>query len=112
MMRSRSINMLLLLSLYYSLKTNVEVKMMAKDRRNDAEFCQMSSKDFADKINNGGDTTDDTTAVATSTLPVEASFASAAVAAPIIVDDDDSGAPGLMASCLAVAGAAIISAIF
>ena len=87
---------------------------MAKDRRNDAEFCYMSSRDFADRINNAEDSSgsDTTTATTTSTLPVEASFASAAAAAPLIVDGGNNGAPGLMASCLAVLGAAIMAVIF
>ena len=84
---------------------------MAKDRRNDAEFCYMSSRDFANKINNAEDGSG-TTATTTSTLPVEASFASAAAAAPLVADDGNNGTPGLMASCLTVLGAAIIVAIF
>ena len=82
--------------------------MMARDRRNDAEFCHGSSMDFANKINNMGE---DTTAV-TNTLPIEASFASAAVAAPLIDGDGNNGAPALMASCFAMLGAIIIAAIF
>ena len=84
--------------------------MMAKNRRDDADFCHASSKDFADKINGDTDDTDGTPV--SSSLPVEASFASAAVAAPLIEDDGSSGAPGLMASCLAVVGAALVAALF
>lgn len=80
--------------------------MMARDRRNDAEFCHMSSMDFADRIN--GEAEDS----ATSTLPVEASFASAAVAAPLVDDDDNSGAPTMFVSCFIVLGAAIMAAVF
>lgn len=80
--------------------------MMAKDRMRDAEFCHMSSMDFADRIN--GDAEDS----ATTTLPVEASFASAAVAAPLIDDDGSSSAPALITSCFAVLGAAIMAAFF
>ena len=79
---------------------------MAKDRMNDADFCNMSSMKFADQIN--GETEESATVI----LPVEASFASAAVAAPLIEDDGSSGAPALIASCLAVLGMAIIAAIF
>ena len=80
--------------------------MMAKNRMMDADFCHRSSMDFANKINSPNST------VTTSTLPVEASFASAAVAAPLIVDSGSSGAPGLMASCLAVLAAVLMAAIF
>ena len=76
---------------------------MAKDRKDDAEFCHTSSMEFADKIN--GDTTDG------STLPAETSFASAAVAAPLVTDDP-SAAPGLVASCIAVLAGTIMAAIF
>ena len=80
--------------------------MMARDRRNDAEFCHMSSMEFADRINGEAEDSE------TFTLPVEASFASAAVAAPLIDEDDNNGTPALIASCFAVLGAAIIAAIF
>ena len=108
-----SYSSLILLSLSLSLpsslqiQTNIEVKMMARDRTADADFCHTSSKDFADKINS--DSTTDATA--TSTLPVEASFASAAAAAPLVIDDQ-SAAPGLVASCLAVLAAALMAAFF
>ena len=82
--------------------------MMAKNRMADADFCHRSSMDFANKINRA-DGTDTTTSTI---LPVEASFASAAVAAPLIVDSGSSGAPGLMASCLAVLAAALMAAVF
>ena len=81
--------------------------MMAKDPKEDADFCHRGSMDFADKIN--GEAED---SVTTTTLPVEASFASAAVAAPLTEDDDSSGAPALVASSLAVLGVAIMAAIF
>ena len=85
------------------MQANIEVKLMAKDRLADADFCHTSSMDFADKIN--GDTT------TTSTLPAEASFASAAVAAPL-VNDQPSAAAGLVASCLAVLAGTIMAALF
>ena len=81
---------------------------MARDRSADAEYCYTSSREFADRINNARDGTTTTT----TTLPVEASFAGAAVAAPLIGDDGNNGAPGLMASCLAVLAAAFMAAIF
>ena len=90
------------------MQTNVEVKMMAKDRRADAEFCHNSSMKFSDKINGANSTS---TEVTSSTLPVEASFASAAAAAPLIVEEGPSGAPGLMASSLAVLAAALLAAV-
>ena len=87
-------------------QTNIEVKMMAVDPKEDADFCHRGSMDFADKIN--GEAEDSVTV----TLPVEASFASAAVAAPLIEDDGSNGAPALVASSLAVLGVAIMAAIF
>ena len=77
--------------------------MMAQDRRADAEFCHMSSMQFADKINSA-----DSEEVTTE-LPAEASFASAAVAAPQVVDEQ-SGAPSLLASCLGVLAVALMAA--
>lgn len=78
---------------------------MAKNKMADADFCHRSSMEFADKINSADSTS------TTSTLPVEASFASAAVAAPLIADTSG-GAPGTMASCLAVLAAVLVAAIF
>ena len=68
------------------------MKIIAKDRSADSNFCHDSSKDFADRINDATSTSNTTTTdsiITTSVLPVEASFASAAAVAPLVVDTDE-----------------------
>ena len=81
-------------------QTNIEVKIIAKNRRIDSHFCHNGSKLFAERINSGTSATNITksSTTASTSLPIEASFVRAAVAAPLVVDVGENGTPGLVAA--------------
>ena len=67
--------------------------MIAKDKRDDADFCHNSSLAFAETINKAT-SSGNNGVVVDSTFSVEVSFARAAVVAPLVEDEDQSGGNG------------------
>ena len=95
------------------------MKLIARNKLTDSDYCHNSSKMFAEIINSASGTNSTDTTSTTVTLPVEASFARAAAAAPLIervgegTNQGSNGATYIIASyvylCLGLLGVLLIT---